>query len=103
MQRILTMRRCILLASLAWTLGMSWFGSSVVQLADLPPAARVVLQQQAKGRPILAITTRAGAGGDVVYEALVAGADADVNVAVDQRGHVVARFIQPRARGLDDR
>ena len=103
MHPIIYMRRWMLLASLVCTMGVGLFGQSTIALEDLPRAARATLEAQAHGHLILAITTRAGQDGDLVYEALVAGERADVELAVDQRGQLIARFILPRAADLDDR
>jgi hypothetical protein len=97
------MRRWMLLASLGWTMGLGTFGPSTIDLADVPPPARAALVEQAEGRPILVVTTRAGEHGVMVYEALVPGELSDVDVAVDGSGHVIARFLLPRASELDDR
>jgi hypothetical protein len=95
------MPRWIVLALLALSTGMGTLGETTVAVEDMPAAARAALESQAQGRPILAVTARAGPGSDTVYEALVAGDQADVDVAVDQRGRIVARFILPRATGID--
>jgi hypothetical protein len=103
MQRLPDMRRAIVLAVLAVTTGAATLGESILGLGDVPPPARAVLEAQASGRPILAVSARAGPADDIIYEALVAGDTADVDVAVNQRGQIVARFILPRAAGLDGR
>ena len=78
-------------------------GTIVVPVEQVPPAARQAIEREAEGRPILAVTMRAGDGSDTVYEALVQGQSGTVGVAIDERGRRVARFITPGARGLDGR